>query len=55
MGFFNLFTPYIQEDWKENIKNFKYRGRDNSIFYNNIGSPLCDYIVTLLPKTMAYI
>jgi hypothetical protein len=53
MGFFNLFTPYIQEDWKENIKNFKYRGKDLSLIYNYIGSPVCDDFCNMLPETLA--
>jgi hypothetical protein len=53
MVFFNLFTPYIQEDWKENIRNYKYKGSDNSIFYKYVASPICEYIVSKLPETLA--
>ena len=54
MVFFNLFTPYIQEEWKENIRNYKYRGSDNSIFYKLVVNPLCEKKVEYFPKTLAY-
>ena len=53
MVLFNLFTPYIEEDWKDNIRNYKYKGSDNSIFYKLVASPMCDFIVKRLPETLA--
>jgi hypothetical protein len=49
-----LISPYIPEEWKENIRRYKYKGSDNSIFYRLCTSPLCDYIVQFIPKTVAY-
>ena len=48
-----VITPYIPEEWKENIRTHKYKGTDNSIFYQMVTSPSCDFIVGFLPKTLA--
>jgi hypothetical protein len=48
-----LFTPYIPEEWHNNIRNYKYRGADHSIFYTWVTNPLCNTIVEYLPKTLA--
>ncbi len=48
-----LITPYIPEEWKENIRKHKYKGSDNSIFYTRVTSPLCDYLVGFFPRTLA--
>jgi hypothetical protein len=51
MGFF---TPYIEEEeWKENIKKYKYRGNDKSIFYRYVTSPLCNELVKYVPNYIA--
>lgn len=44
---------YIEEEWKDSIKQWKYRGSDNSLFYIYVMSPLCDYLTSFLPKTLA--
>lgn len=48
-----LTSPYIREEWKDNVRNFKYRGTDNSIFYKYFTSPVCNVIVEYLPKSLA--
>lgn len=49
-----LIKPYVQEEeWKENIRKYKYKGTDNSIFYVYVVSPLCNYLVELLPTWLA--
>lgn len=51
----SLINFYIQEEWKEHIKSYKYKGSDYSILYTYVTSPLCDVIVEYLPRTLAYI
>ena len=48
-----LCSPIIEESWKPLIKAAKYNGKDNSIFYQYIASPLCDKFITFLPKSLA--
>lgn len=48
-----LTSPYIREEWKENVRNYKYKGSDNSILYNYFTSPLCEAIVKNLPETLS--
>lgn len=49
-----LISPYILNDAaKENIRKYKYKGSDSSLFYQMVVSPTCDRIVTLFPKTLA--
>jgi hypothetical protein len=49
-----LTSQYIREEWKENIKNFKYRGSDNSIFYRMVVNPICNFIADHLPSWLPY-
>ncbi len=46
-------TPYIQTEYRENVKKFKYKGSDNSIFYRHFTSPLCDITCRYLPANLA--
>ncbi len=49
-----LTSPYIgEEKWKENIKNFKYKGSDSSIVYVNFTSPVCNHLVEYLPNNLS--
>jgi hypothetical protein len=48
-----VFTPYIKDEWKDSIRSYKYRGRDDSIFYNLFVSPVCNWLVEYFPKTLA--
>lgn len=48
-----LFLPYIPEEWKENIRTYKYRGRDDSIFYTWFTAPVCNIMVEYLPRWLA--
>ena len=48
-----LFTPYILEEWKEPIRNYKYKGSDLSILYRYFTSPFCNYVVNYLPDNLA--
>lgn len=50
MGYF---LPYIPDEWKENIRNYKYRGVDNSIFYQWFTNPVCNKLVEFLPRSLA--
>lgn len=46
-------SPYIRDEWKENIKNYKYKGCDNSIFYQYFTSGLCDKLVSYMPMNLS--
>lgn len=46
-------SPYIKEEWVENIKSYKYKGADNSIVYNYFASPLCNFLVEKIPTNIA--
>jgi len=48
-----MFTPYIKEEWKENIKNYKYSGSDVSIWYTYISNPFCNWVVKYIPRWVA--
>lgn len=45
--------PYIKEEWKDNIRDYKYRGSDISIFYVHFTSPFCNWVVNYLPMRLA--
>jgi ethanolaminephosphotransferase len=48
------YKDYIPESKKETVLNFKYQGRDDSIFYNTVSSPFAQYLTdNFLPFTMA--
>jgi len=42
-------TEIIQPKFHENVRNFKYKGQDNSIYYKYFVSPLCEKIVLFFP------
>lgn len=44
---------YIRDGWKDNIKNYKYQGKDNSLLYNYFSSPFCNWMVKFIPKSIA--
>lgn len=46
-------TQYITKQGQENIKNFKYKGGSIAISYINLWSPLAEFIVQYIPKTIA--
>ncbi len=46
-------SPYIEEKWHDNIRNFKYKGSDNSIFYKFFTGPACDFLVRFLPNNLS--
>ncbi len=48
-----IISPYIKEEWKDNIRSYKYSGTDRSLFYNYVASPICNIIVEKLPETLA--
>lgn len=48
-----ILSPYIKQEWMENIKKFKYKGSDRSLFYNYLAGPLCNIIVEKLPTNLA--
>ncbi len=41
--------PYIKDEWKEKIRNYKFNSTDSSIIYVNITSPMCNNIVKYIP------
>ncbi len=48
-----LISPYIKEEWKENVRNFKYKGSDSSIFYTLFTNPFCNWAVEFLPMNLS--
>lgn len=48
-----LFNPYIKEEWKQNIKNYKFSSTDHSLLYVHITSPLCNWLVKFVPDYIA--
>ena len=49
-------TNYIANyEEKENIRRYKYDGRDDGLSYNYIFSPLCNKTLPYLPVYLAYI
>jgi hypothetical protein len=48
-----LITSYIQEEWKQNVLNYKYKGSDSSIFYKLVTNPLCNTLVEYLPMDLS--
>jgi len=48
-----LFTPYIKNEWKENIIKYKFHSTDSSILYNYVTSPLCNHLVKFIPNHIA--
>ena len=46
----SLIKKYIEDQYIQNLKKYKYKGKDNSIYYEYIISPICDKITSYLPK-----
>ena len=44
---------YIEAQYIDNLKNYKYRGGDNSIYYYYVISPICNFMVSYFPKWLA--
>ncbi len=49
----SFFTPFIKEEWKDNIRNYKYKGLEKSITYKYFTSPLCNFLVKYIPSSIA--
>ena len=43
-------TKFVEDQYIDNLKKNKYRGGDNSIYYNYIISPVCNYFINYFPK-----
>ena len=48
-----LSTKYIEDQYIDNLINYKYSGGDNSILYRFIINPFCNWFVKYLPKWLA--
>ena len=48
-----LKTNYIDDEYKDKLINYKYRGGDNSILCHYIIDPFCCFIVNYFPKWLA--
>ena len=48
-----LTFKYIDDKYINNLKAYKYKGGDNSIYYNYVISPVCNFIVKYTPKCIA--
>ena len=46
-------SPYIKNEYYENIQTYKYKGADLSLTYKYFISPLCEYIITYIPPSIA--
>ncbi len=46
-------TKYAEDQYIDNLKKNKNRGGDNSIYYNYIISPVCNYFINYIPKNLA--
>ena len=44
------YTPYIDKDGAENIRNFKYMGGDTGIFYPLFWDPSAAWLVKRIPE-----
>lgn len=44
---------YITDAGEEEIRQFKYKGSNISLSYNNVWSPLADYLLKFVPTTWA--
>lgn len=49
----SLSSKYIDAQYVDNIKNYKYRGEDRSIYYHYVISPVSNYMVQYSPKWLA--
>ena len=49
----SLSSKYIDPQYVDNIKNYKYRGEDRSIYYYYVISPVSNFMVQYSPKWLA--
>jgi ethanolaminephosphotransferase len=49
----SLKSKYIEDQYKEKLINYKYKGGDNSILCVYIINPFCNFIVEYFPKWLA--
>ena len=49
----SLYSPYIKEEWKDNIRSYKYRGSDISIFFVYVTNPFCNWLIKYFPRNLA--
>jgi len=45
--------PYVKPELEDNVRNYKYKGSCDSLYYIYIQSPLCDWLVDKLPLWLA--
>ena len=46
-------VSYISARGRARLPHYQYKGRDRSLFYRYVSSPLCDRLVALLPEWVA--
>ena len=46
-------SKYVEDEYIENVKKYKYKGGDNSIYYYYAISPISNFMVNYFPKTLA--
>jgi len=46
---------FVTEEGGRNAKNYKYAGQDLSLIYKYFASPFAAFLVTLLPRWLAYV
>ena len=49
----SLTSKYIEDEYKEKLINYKYKGGDNSILCVYVINPFCNFIVEYFPKWLA--
>eukprot|EP00340_Litonotus_pictus_P009108 CAMPEP_0170523356 /NCGR_PEP_ID=MMETSP0209-20121228/8788_1 /TAXON_ID=665100 ORGANISM="Litonotus pictus, Strain P1" /NCGR_SAMPLE_ID=MMETSP0209 /ASSEMBLY_ACC=CAM_ASM_000301 /LENGTH=431 /DNA_ID=CAMNT_0010811413 /DNA_START=35 /DNA_END=1330 /DNA_ORIENTATION=+ len=49
----SLYRTYLKEEWKENIINYKFKSKDNSLVYKYFTSPMCDALIEKIPTWIA--
>ena len=45
--------PVFDDEDRENLNRYQYRGTDNGFTYKYFYNPLCNYLVEKLPETLA--
>ena len=49
----SLLSKYIDDQYIDNLKNYKYRGEDRSIYYAYVISPVSNFMVEYSPRWLA--
>ena len=49
----SLTSNYIEEQYKEKLINYKYKGGDDSILCYYVINPFCNFIVEYFPRWLA--